>query len=121
MNDEIVLSVTLSVHPGQVEAFREAVVRLVAKVESIEPRLSRYQFFVSDDGTVGRAIHVYEDSAALEYHVGVSAEPIAEVLQYATLTNIEILGNPTPAALDKAGGYVPSSVVRTVAEFVRRP
>jgi quinol monooxygenase YgiN len=121
VNGEIVLSVTLSVHPGQVEAFRDAVERLVAKVESIEPRLSRYQFFVSDDGTLGRAIHVYEDSAALEYHVDVSAEPIAEVLQYADLTGVEILGNPTPAALEKAGGYTTSSVVRTVAEFVRQP
>lgn len=120
-SEEIVLLAQLSVAPGRSEEFGAAVRRLTAFVEEAEPALARYEFFLSADGRTGRAIHIYRDSAALDFHLDVSSGVIAEVLEHATMSGLELLGDPTPDVVDKAGAYWGVGVARRVSGFVRSP
>jgi len=92
-SNEVVLLVKLEINDGQRMQFADAVDRMTSVVERREPGLLRYQFHILDDGRSARAIHVYRDAAALDMHVQVAKAEIADVMQFASVVELEIVGN----------------------------
>lgn len=120
VGNEIVVSVRLKVFDGEVEPFRHAVARLVSWVEAAEPDVLLYRFFLDEDATAARAIHVYADWRALERHNATSSGPIREVLEHCTLIDVEVLGDLPSEAVQGASAYHRPGVLASIAGFARR-
>ena len=119
MSSEILLDVDLKINDGELEAFKEAVGRLVPFVEATEPRVLFYKFYLDESGGIARSVHIYADLAALKFHTEIAAPWFHAVLQHASLIKIEALGDITTDQLAEIGMVQPPEVGGGLSGFVR--
>ena len=100
---EITLLVEIDVHEGKTDAFKAAVTELVASVEANEPGALRYDFYLSQDGRHDSNVEVFKDSDAVIAHMANVRDLLPILLEAATFTRIEVLGDISAAALETLG------------------
>ena len=105
----ITLVVEFAIKPGMAEAHRAVSARMRTHVEREEPGTTRYDWWLSDDGTRGINIEIFEDSDALVHHMASTAPLVADLVANAEVVRVEVLGELTHAgrvAIDEAAtGY----------------
>ena len=104
MSDTVSWLVTLTVKPGELDAFRALMGEMVAHHQT-EPGTITYEWFVSVDGGV---VHIYEryaDSAAALKSSNAFGEHFAErFLAAVDVTSFYVYGNPNSAVREAQGG-----------------
>jgi hypothetical protein len=89
------------VRPGAVADLRRAVSELVDFVESREPQLISYGFYIDEEASTMTVAAIHPDSASLELHLAVGGPEFRKVGQFITLRAIEVFGEPSRAALEQ--------------------
>jgi hypothetical protein len=89
------------VRPGLVADLRRAVSELVDFVESREPQLISYGFYIDEEASTMTVVAIHPDSASLELHLAVGGPEFRKVGQFVTLRAIEVFGEPSRAALEQ--------------------
>jgi hypothetical protein len=74
---------------------------LVEFVESNEPQLISYNFFLNEDGTRMIVVTVHPDSASLEFHMEVAGPAFRKFTDLITLSAIEVYGQVSDTLLKK--------------------
>jgi quinol monooxygenase YgiN len=106
---DITLIVEFAVKDGQAEAYRAASAALREKVDATEPGTSRYDWWLDADGRRAFNLEVFDDGAALAFHMDNTAPLVGALLDAADLVRVEVLGEVDAtgrAAIDEAAtGY----------------
>jgi hypothetical protein len=89
------------VRPGAVADLRLAVSELVDFVESREPQLISYGFYIDEEALTMTVVAIHPDAASLELHLAVGGPEFRKVGQFITLRAIEVFGEPSLAALEQ--------------------
>jgi hypothetical protein len=89
------------VRPDAVAELRRAVSELVDFVESREPQLISYGFYIDEEASTMTVLAIHPDSASLELHLAVGGPEFRKVGQFITLRRIEVFGEPSRAALEQ--------------------
>lgn len=107
--EPITLLVEFAINAGRLDAYRAASARLREAVQRDEPGTIRYDWWLSDDGTRGFNIEMFESSAALAAHMEHTAPLVVDLVAAADVMRVEVLGSLTAeghAAIDEsATGY----------------
>ena len=102
--DRIRLLVELNIHEGKLPEV-ESLARQMVAVSEAEPGTLGYHFLLSGDRTRCRLIEGYIDANAITAHFNGPAvqKLVPQLLQVATVTRMEIYGDPGPQVAAMAG------------------
>ena len=95
MSKPIVYIDRSDVKPGSVADLRQAVVELDGFVQSREPQLLSYGFYLDEDALRMAVVAIHPNSASLELHLRVGGPEFRKVGRFITLREIEVFGEPT--------------------------
>jgi len=98
--DVIVYIDRSDIHQGRLDELQRGIRRVVAAIESLEPRLIAYGFHL--DAASGRmtVTAVHPDTRSLELHLEVGREQFRSLADVITLTGIEVYGSISDRALE---------------------
>ena len=109
------------VREGSLDELKEGVSRLVEFIESREPQLIAYGFYLDEQAATMTVVAVHPDSASLELHMDVGTAEFRKLAHLLTLTAIECYGRPSERALEqlrrKAGALGDGSTIVSVGRF----
>jgi quinol monooxygenase YgiN len=97
------LLVDMDIHDGKFAEF-ESLARQMAGVSEAEPGTLAYHFVLSADRRRCRLVEGYDDAAAIMAHFAGRAvkELLPQMLQVASVTRMEIYGDPGPQVTARA-------------------
>jgi hypothetical protein len=101
MSEPIVSIDTSQIREGKLDDLKEAVVELVAFVESNEPRPIIYAIYFDEAATRMTVAQVHPDSESMEYHMTVAGPAFAGFLELVTLSTLDVYGEPSEALLEQ--------------------
>lgn len=96
MQEPFVFVTTHTINDGkreEVEALSESFSDFV---ESNEPDVLAFEFFVDDDGRTVSNVQVHPDAASMERHLQLSGEQIGRALAVTQTRSIDVYGMPGP-------------------------
>jgi hypothetical protein len=100
MSEPIVSIDTSQIREGKLDDLKEAVVELVAFVESNEPRPIIYAIYFDEAATRMTVAQVHPDSESMEYHMTVAGPAFAAFSELVTLSTLDVYGVPSEALLE---------------------
>ncbi len=68
-NDEVFWLLEMEIKEGQLDEFKELLVKMVEASKSKEPNIKNYEWFISDDNKICHVYERYVDSAAAMVHL----------------------------------------------------
>jgi hypothetical protein len=89
------------IREGAIQELRAGVRRLVEFIDSREPQLLAYGFYIDEDAGTMTVVAVHPDQASLELHLNVGGEEFRKLANLLTLTSIECYGRPGKRALEQ--------------------
>ena len=101
MRTEITVLVESEILPGQAEALREVVGRVIEHCGETEPGLLAYEWYVDEAASEARVVERYADSDALLFHFQNYARFGEELAACRKMKKLTLLGEPSEA-LQKA-------------------
>jgi hypothetical protein len=101
MPEPIVYIDTSEIREGKLEELKAAMKELVEFVESNEPQLISYTFFLNEDDTRMTVVAVHPDSASLEFHMEVAGPAFRKFTDLINLSAIEVYGQVSETVLRK--------------------
>ena len=101
MSEPIVSIDTSQIREGKLDDLKEAVVELVAFVESNEDRPIVYDIFFDQSGTLMTVVQVHPDSESMEHHMTVAGPAFAGFSELVTLSTLDVYGEPSEALLEQ--------------------
>jgi hypothetical protein len=101
MSEPIVSIDTSQIREGKLDDLKEAVVELVAFVESNEPRPIIYAIYFDEAATRMTVAQVHPDSESMEYHMTVAGPAFAGFSELVTLSTLDVYGEPSEALLEQ--------------------
>jgi hypothetical protein len=109
------------IREGAIDELRAGVRRLVEFIDSREPQLIAYGFYIDEDAREMTVVAVHPDSASLELHMDIGGEEFRKLGHLLRLTGIECYGRPSERALDqlrqKAAALGDGGTVVSVGRF----
>jgi hypothetical protein len=84
---------------GKLEQLKRGIRALVEFVESREPRLISYGFFLDEEHMRMTVIAIHADSASLEFHMEIAGPEFRKMKELVELTEIEVYGPLSDSAL----------------------
>ena len=103
----VVFTYTGEVLPGQDEAFKQMVPKIIAAVEQ-EPGTRAYQWNMRSDGKTFDVVEIYQDSSAVVAHVKDVRSKFGEELRKTQKTvRLVVYGNPDAEAKEAIEGLHP--------------
>jgi hypothetical protein len=84
-----------------VDELRAGVQRLVDFIDTREPQLIAYGFYIDEDAAKMTVVAVHPDSESLERHMQIGSEEFRKLAHLVTLTAIECYGRPSERALEQ--------------------
>ena len=91
------------IRDGSLEELKKGVQRLVEFIDSREPRLITYGFYIDEVAAKMTVVAVHPDSASLERHMDIGSGEFRKLAHLVTLTAIECYGRPSERALEQLG------------------
>lgn len=88
------------VHAGAWDDLKTGIRALVAFVESRQPQMTTYAFYLDENASTMTVVSVHPDSASLERHVEVGGPQFQKLARYLTLREIEVFGALSTRAID---------------------
>jgi hypothetical protein len=116
------------IREDSVDELKAGVQRLVDFIDTREPQLAAYGFYIDEDEARMTVVAVHPDSDSLERHMDIGSAEFRKLAHLVTLTAIECYGRPSERALEQLrlkaealgeGGTVVS--VERFAGFTRIP
>jgi hypothetical protein len=83
------------IREGKLEEVREALRGLVEFVDSAEPQLLAYGFYIDEDGEGLTAVAIHPDSSSLEFHLEAGRDAFRRFTELIDLRTIEVYGRPS--------------------------
>jgi hypothetical protein len=109
------------VREGSLEELKAGVRRLVDFIESREPQLIAYGFYIDEDAGKMTVVAVHPDPASLELHLDIGGQEFRKLAHLLRLTSIECYGQPSEKALEqlrrKAAALGDGGTVLTIGRF----
>lgn len=99
--DSIVYIDHSRIREGSLDELKAGVQRLVDFIDSREPQLISYGFYIDEDAGRMTVVAVHPDSASLERHMEVGGAEFRKLAHLLTLTSIECYGRPSDRALEQ--------------------
>jgi hypothetical protein len=99
MSEQIVYIDRSEILGGKLEELKEGINQLVEFVDSREPQLISYGFFINEEAARMTVIAVHPDSASLEYHMEIAGAEFRKLAGFVKLLTIEVYGQPSDKAL----------------------
>lgn len=99
--DEIYYVDHSDILPGRLDEVKAAMRELAAFVETVEPRLSAYRFFVDRAGSTMTVMAVHPDAASLELHLELGGPKFRAFVPLIRMRSIDVYGDPGPAVMDR--------------------
>lgn len=84
-----------AIREGKLEEVRAALRGLVEFVDSAEPQLLAYSFYIDEDGEGLTCVAIHPDSASLEFHLEVGRPAFRAFTELIDLRTIEVYGRPS--------------------------
>jgi hypothetical protein len=84
---------------GKLKELEEGISRLVDFVDSHEPQLISYGFFINEEVMRMTVVAVHPDSASLELHMEIAGPEFRKLAELIELMTIEVYGRPSNKAL----------------------
>jgi hypothetical protein len=107
---------TMSILPGHLDDFRQAIVRAVDFAEDNAPQLM-VDVFIDEAELTATSFQLYADSDAVLRHWQLSDPYINDVMQHCTVARFEVFGEPSDAV--RAGlGEMPDLPVTVTPRLV---
>ena len=88
------------VHPATLADLKAGIRALVAFVESRQPQMVTYGFYLDEDTNRMTVVSVRPDDASLERHIEMGGPEFKKLAAYLTLREIEVFGTLSPRAVD---------------------
>jgi len=109
------------IREGSLEELKEGVRSLVDFIETREPQLIAYGFYIDESASKMTVVAVHPDPASLEFHMDVGGAEFRKLAHLLTLTSIECYGRPSQRALEqlrqKADALGDGGTVVTIGRF----
>ena len=88
------------IHQGGLDELKAGIRQLVQFIESAEPQLMTYGFYIADEIGQMTVVAIHPDSASLELHLEIGRDEFRKLAHLITLREIEIFGSLSPHALE---------------------
>ena len=86
---------------GKVEELKRVLKQLPEFIESNEPRLLAFNFYLNEEESRVAVVQVHPDADSFEFHMKVAGEHISQSYDYLEETeSTQIFGTPSPAVLE---------------------
>jgi hypothetical protein len=95
-----------AIRVGKLEEVREALRGLVEFVDSAEPQLLAYGFYIDEDGEGLTVVAIHPDSSSLEFHLEVGRDAFRTFTELIDLRTIDVYGR----ASEKVRGQLQQKV-----------
>jgi quinol monooxygenase YgiN len=93
---------TYSIKSGKLEETKKHLQELVDLVETNEPRLIAFNFYLDPQANTLSCVQVHPDAASMEFHMKVLAEHIRDAFDYLEKTQSEqVYGTPSDTLMEK--------------------
>jgi hypothetical protein len=87
------------IRDGRVAELKVGIRRLVEFIESREPQLVAYAFYLDERAAQMTVVAVHPDSASLELHLETGGPEFRNLADMITLQEVVVYGSPSPRAL----------------------
>ena len=84
---------------GRIPDLKAGIRRLVEVIESLEPQLITYGFYLDEEAARMTVVAVHPDSASLELHLQIGRTEFRKLADMITLRQIEVYGSLSDKAL----------------------
>lgn len=98
--DSIVYIDRSDIREGKLEELKTGIRGVVEFVETHEPQLIAYGFYLDEEDGQMTVVAVHPDSASLEFHMGIAGSEFRKLAQLITLRAIEVYGRVSDKALE---------------------
>jgi hypothetical protein len=92
LSDPIVYIDRSDIHEGKAEELKVGIRGLVEFVETHEPQLIAYGFYLDEEASRMSVVAVHPDSASLEFHMEIAGSEFRKLAHLITLRAIEVYG-----------------------------
>jgi hypothetical protein len=110
------------VHEDRWDDLKAGIGALAAFVESRQPQMLTYAFYLDEDAHEMTVLSVHPDAASLERHIDIGGPEFKKLAPYLTLREIEVFGTLSGRAVDllhqKASALGDGGAVRLHTPFV---
>jgi hypothetical protein len=86
------------VHEDGWHELKAGIRALVAFVESRQPQMRTYAFYLDEDANEMTVVSVHPDAASLEHHMEIGGPEFKKLAPFLTLREIEVFGSLSPRA-----------------------
>ncbi|AZM92656.1 MULTISPECIES: hypothetical protein [Streptomyces] len=87
--------------PGRLDDAKAAMRELAAFVETVEPQLLAYHFYVDRAGSTMTLLAVHPDAASLELHLELGGPRFRAFVPLIRMRSIDVYGDPGPSVMDR--------------------
>ena len=101
MSELIVYIDHSDIREGKLPEVRAGVQELVDFVDTHEPQLLAYGFYIDEGGMRMTLIAIHPDSSSLELHMEIGAPAFRKFIELIDLRKIEIYGRPSERVLEE--------------------
>ena len=99
MSESIVYIDRSDIREGKLEEVRAAIHDLVEFVETHEPQLIAYGFYMNEEATRMTVVAIHPDSASMEFHMETGGPAFRKFTELVNLRTIEVYGRPSDKVL----------------------
>jgi hypothetical protein len=99
MSEPILYVDSSAIREGQLEHVKASIDELVAFVETNEPQLISYKFYLNEEGTRMTVVAVHPDSASMEFHMKIGGPAFRKFSDLIELESIDVYGQPSEAVM----------------------
>jgi hypothetical protein len=101
MSEPIVYIDHSDIREGKLADVRAGIQELVDFVDTNEPRLLAYGFYIDEERLRMTLIAIHPDSSSLELHLDIGGPAFRKFIELIDLRTIEVYGRPGPRALEQ--------------------
>lgn len=92
MSEPIIYIDRSTIRPGKLEQLKRAIGDLVEFIESQEPQLLHYGFYLDEEESRMTVVAVHPDAASVELHMDVGASAFGKFAEFIEMEGIEVYG-----------------------------
>jgi hypothetical protein len=98
---------TYTIRGGRLEEAKKHLQEVTDLVETNEPRLIGFNFYLDEEGNKVTCVQVHPDAASMEFHMNLVAEHIRHAFDFLEKTeSLEVYGAPSDALAVQLGKFV---------------
>lgn len=101
MSEPIIYIDRSRIREGQLEALKPAMAELAEFVETHEPQLISYGFFIDEDAEQMTVVAIHPDAASMEFHMEIGGARFRAFAELISLESIEVYGEPSAKAREQ--------------------